>query len=471
MGDDFLVKPVRQDHLIAAVSARARRARQSAAMRQRLQTTLYEREREHQALGEHANVSVLDATGVITYANERFCRTSGFALDELVGSPFALMRSDLHDAVFYDQILDHVTAGGVWHGEMAARRKDSSVYWVETTITPFMDARGQVYQYVVIQTDISHIKAAETALRQSKARLNFLVSSSPVTIYTRPVQRITELAYVSPNLPQIAGWAPEAMTEQPEFWLSLVHPEDRARVGQELGLVLTQGSHRMEFRLRRPDGSHRWMHDQRLLVRNADGQPQEVIGYWMDITDRKRIEDELQRFNQELEQRVADQIQSVIESERLARATLDAMSAGVLILDGQGVVLEVNRAWCAMDPRAQVREGVDYVVWCDRASAHATGRLAPLAEGIRAVLAGAERNFVHEYHRKADRETFWYVCRVERFPGVDEVRVVVSHEDVTDLKKMERQQLRSQRLESLGTAGRRVWHTISTTRSLPCSWA
>ncbi|MCB2016329.1 MAG: PAS domain-containing protein, partial [Hydrogenophaga sp.] len=329
-GDDFLVKPVRPDHLVAAVSARARRARRAATLRQQLQTTLYEREREHQALGEHANVSVLDATGVVTYANQRFCRTSGFSREELVGSRFSLLRSDHHDAAFYDEILERVSIGGVWHGEMAAQRKDGTLYWVETTITPFMDARGHVYQYVVIQTDITHIKAAERALRQSEERLNFLVSSSPVTIYTRPVRRIAELAYVSPNLPQITGWSQEAMTVPPDFWLTLIHPDDLARVQQELPLVLAQGSHELEFRLRRPDGEYRWMHDQRLLVRDALGQPKEVIGYWMDITGRKHIEDELQHFNQALEQRVSEQIRSVIDSERLARATLDAMSAGVL---------------------------------------------------------------------------------------------------------------------------------------------
>ena len=80
-----------------------------------------------------------------------------------------------------------------------------------------------------------------------------------------------------------------------------------------------------------------------LGARRADKA--KLVGYWMDITERKRIEAELSRFNHALEDRVAEQTQSVIESERFARATLDALDARVAILDEQGTILAVNRAW------------------------------------------------------------------------------------------------------------------------------
>ena len=66
-GDDFLVKPVQPGHLVAAVTARARRMRQNSSVQRRLETTLYEREREHLAVDQHAIVSSADKAGNITY--------------------------------------------------------------------------------------------------------------------------------------------------------------------------------------------------------------------------------------------------------------------------------------------------------------------------------------------------------------------------------------------------------------------
>ena len=163
-GDDFLVKPVNPDHLIAAVTGRARRARQNLAVRQRLQFTLYEREREHLALNQHAIVTITDQSGNITYANDKFCTISGYSHDELIGQNNRVHQSDQHPLAFYKNISHTVSNGEVWHGEMCNRRRDGSLYWTESTITPFLDGEGKPYQYVSIHTDITAHKHAEQAL-------------------------------------------------------------------------------------------------------------------------------------------------------------------------------------------------------------------------------------------------------------------------------------------------------------------
>ncbi len=177
-GDDFLVKPVQPEHLIAAVTARARRSRQSMAIRRRLETTLYEREREHLALDHHAIVSVADATGRITYINDKFCEISGYSRAELLGQNHRIVKSGEHPHGFYDDMWRTIASGQVWQGEVCNRRKDGGLYWVESTITPFLDDHGLPYQYVSMRTDITHIKAAEQSLAASADRLNATLEST-----------------------------------------------------------------------------------------------------------------------------------------------------------------------------------------------------------------------------------------------------------------------------------------------------
>lgn len=177
-GDDFLVKPVKPEHLISAVTARARRARQSGAVQRRLQTTLYEREREHLTLDYHALVSVTDARGIITEVNDRFCQVSGFSRDELLGQNHRIVKSGEHPREFYREIWQTIAEGDVWQGEICNRRKDGTLYWVSTTITPFLDSSGRPYQYVSIRTNITEVKNREAAQRRESALRSMIAKAA-----------------------------------------------------------------------------------------------------------------------------------------------------------------------------------------------------------------------------------------------------------------------------------------------------
>ena len=168
-GDDFLVKPARAEYLVSAVTARARRSRQNDEVQRRLRTNLYEREREHLTLGYHALVSVTDTKGEIIEVNDRFCEISGYSRDELIGQNHRIVKSGMHPPTFYSDIWRTISKGDVWQGEVCNRRKDGSLYWVSTTITPFLDGSGNPYQYVSIRTDITEVKAREEAQSQENA--------------------------------------------------------------------------------------------------------------------------------------------------------------------------------------------------------------------------------------------------------------------------------------------------------------
>lgn len=191
-GDDFLMKPVQPQHLVAAVAARIRRARQNKMIRQRLEKNLYERECEHQALNHHAIVSLSDQTGTITYVNNKFCEISGYSRDQLLGEHYRIIKSNQHSPEFYQGLWQTISSGKAWQGDICNKRKDGSLYWVAETITSFLDHDGKPYQFASIATDITHVKVAEAALRVSEERNLQLQLKQNATEKQELLDRVTD---------------------------------------------------------------------------------------------------------------------------------------------------------------------------------------------------------------------------------------------------------------------------------------
>ncbi|MBQ0711442.1 MAG: PAS domain-containing protein [Porticoccus sp.] len=138
------------------------------------------------AINNHASVSITDADGKITHVNDKFCEITGFSRDELVGETHNFVKADTHSSVFYQELWATISTGKTWAGPLCNKRKDGSLYWSETTITPHTDDSGKPYQFTSIRTEITKAKAVEYNLRNQTKLLHLLNEATAVLLSTEP---------------------------------------------------------------------------------------------------------------------------------------------------------------------------------------------------------------------------------------------------------------------------------------------
>ena len=123
------------------------------------------------AIDEAAIVAITDSNGVITYVNQQFCEISKYSAEELIGKTHRIINSKFHPNEFFIDMWKTISEGKVWDGEICNRAKDSKLYWVHTTIVPYMDDQGKPEQYVAVRYDITERKMAEEQLKVYSKKL------------------------------------------------------------------------------------------------------------------------------------------------------------------------------------------------------------------------------------------------------------------------------------------------------------
>ncbi len=181
---------------------------------------------------------------------------------------------------------------------------DGQIRWRTVAGEVVPDRAGQPVRMIGVGRDITEQREADERLRQAEGRYRTLVERLPLVSYVEGLDEESAM-YISPQIAELAGHTAEEWVADPSFFASVLHPDDRDRVLAGFAAMHESGEqYECEYRLIARGGRAVWIHDAAVVVRNDAGAPLYAQGYMIDISERKRNEEALQRSQEQLQQQM-----------------------------------------------------------------------------------------------------------------------------------------------------------------------
>ncbi|MBI4670810.1 MAG: PAS domain S-box protein [Chloroflexi bacterium] len=302
---------------------------QTVLAEKRLAAEVAERERTEAELRkltravEQSPVSIVitDLSGNIEYANPTYTEKTGYLNAELLGRNQRAFKSGQVAPQVYKQMWETITAGQKWQGELLNRKKNGGLFWELVVIAPIFDTQGVITHYVGIKEDISERRRAQDALRASEERYRDLFENANDLIQS--VRADGHFEYVNRRWKETFGYSDEEISALK--FLDIIPPEHHSSArAQSLRVLAGETLDSIEAEFVAKDG-RKILLEGSATARRVDGQVVSTRGIFRDVTERRRVQEQVD----------------------VQAAALDSAANTIIITDIKGKILWVNRAFTA----------------------------------------------------------------------------------------------------------------------------
>ncbi|ATF11671.1 EAL domain-containing protein [Brevibacillus sp. HB1.2] len=240
------------------------------------------------ALDQSTILAITDHKGIILRANEQFCRISKYERSELIGKDHRILNSGYHPKGFFKEMWSCIRSGQVWRGEIRNRAKDGSYYWVDTTIVPFKNQEGEIYQYLSIRSDITCRKQMEDELKRSEEKYRIIAENTSDIISI--INLDGEFLYLSPSHKRV--WEHTVPDEEIHNLFEWIVEDDRDIFAYAIQHAFsTRKEYMVECRINTQRNDVIWTESKINPIADEEGNVTKLLLVTRDVTDRKQSEE------------------------------------------------------------------------------------------------------------------------------------------------------------------------------------
>lgn len=278
-----------------------------------------------------ASIVITDLKGNIEYVNPKFIELTGYSLQEALGNNPRILKSGLTPPETYTSMWDTISKGNSWSGEYCNRKKNGELYWEYAIISPIMDETGTITNFIAIKEDITELRLADEARRESEERISALINSVDESIWLFSIDGTILIA----NKIAAQRLNRKAVEVIEKKWYNIIPDEIKKNTQDIINQVLqTRQAVRFEAQQSGSTYDHNFY-----PVFNSKGDVTSITVFSRDVTER------------------VNQQAALIESERRFRQLADSMPQLVWTAEPDGNVDYYNSRSSELEGISQVETG------------------------------------------------------------------------------------------------------------------